>query len=66
MYTYNPKYRFDNAYQKVYEYDKELHCYIFIGMYSAFDITLGMCELEKIEQVEDWYNMRDHTITHFI
>ena len=46
------KYRFDDAYEKVYEYDKDSNSYINIGSYHAFGIDKSMTETEMIETVE--------------
>lgn len=46
------KYRFDDAYQKVYEYDESAKCYVNIGSYFAFGIDAGMSESEKTQIVE--------------
>jgi hypothetical protein len=48
------KYRFDDAYSKVYEYDENAMAYIFIGTYYAFGIKTNMQEKEKIEKVESY------------
>ena len=46
------KYRFDDAYEKVYEYDKDSNSYINLGSYHAFGIDKSMSETEMIEIVE--------------
>lgn len=47
------KYRFDNNYEKVYEYDEKQKAYIFIGTYFAFDIDKKMSDAEKTKIVEE-------------
>jgi len=42
-------YRFDDAYEKVYEYDDDERAYVFIGTYAGFGITAKMSEAEKIK-----------------
>jgi len=46
------KYRFDDAYGKVYEYDANANAYIHCGSYLSFGITASMSEREKINRVE--------------
>jgi len=47
------KYRFDDAYSKVYEYDEECNAYIFVGSYIAYGINAKMSEEEKTHIVEN-------------
>lgn len=47
------KYRFDDAYKTVYEYDDDSNAYIFCGRYIAFGISSNMTESEKIRRVND-------------
>jgi hypothetical protein len=53
------KYRFDNAYQKVYEYDSDQKAYLFIGTYVAFGITSRMSEKKKTQIVEEYMLYQD-------
>ena len=46
------KYRFDDAYGKVYEYDEGACAYIYIGSYLAFGITAKMSEKKQISKVQ--------------
>ena len=46
------KYRFDDAYEKVYEYDAESQA-IHIGSYFWFSITADMSDKEKEGQIFD-------------
>lgn len=46
------KYRFDDAYGKVYEYNADARAYIHIGSYAAFGITTKMSEEKQIATVE--------------
>lgn len=46
------KYRFDNAYEKVYRYSKENHAYIYIGSYIAYGITKKMSYKQAVKKVE--------------
>jgi len=48
------KYRFDDAYEKVYEYLPEQHAYIFYCTYYQADIKKSDSEAKKIEKVEDF------------
>ena len=44
--------RFDDAYQKVYEYDSKARAYVFLGSYFAYGIGPDMSEERKRETVE--------------
>jgi hypothetical protein len=46
------KYRFDDAYGKVYEYDETQRAYIFCGTYFAYGIKANMPESKKVLLVE--------------
>jgi hypothetical protein len=46
------KYRFDDAYQKVYEYDPGQKAYLFVGTYLVFGITSKMSHKKKVSRVE--------------
>jgi len=46
------KYRFDDAYGAVYEYDEDSDAYIFCGKYHIYGIHPDMSEEEKIRLVE--------------
>ena len=46
------KYRFDDAYGKVYEYDKNRGVYLFIGTYYAFSIKSYMTDKRKTSIVD--------------
>jgi len=48
----NEKYRFDDAYEKVYEYDGK-GAYVFCGSYLAYGIEKNMTEAEKVEIVNN-------------
>lgn len=51
------KYRFDDSYSKVYEYDRNQNAYIFIGTYFSFNIDKDSSEAEKIVRIEyELYN----------
>ena len=51
------KYRFDDTYQKVYEYDNEGKCYLFVGTYFAFGISASMPTNKKIRIVTEELNI---------
>ncbi len=46
------RYRFDDAYCKVYEYDSSRKAYLFLGSYYAFEITARMTTRKKVRIVE--------------
>ena len=46
------KYRFDDAYEKIYRYDVESRSYIFHGSYLAYGISAGMGYGEQFDKVE--------------
>ena len=49
------QYRFDDAYEKVYEYDNGT--YIYFGSYFGLGITSEMSDDEKIEKCEEeWWS----------
>jgi len=45
------RYRFDDAYRKVYEYDEDARAYIHIGSYLTFGITAKMSDKTKAQIV---------------
>ena len=45
------KYRFDDSYEKVYEYENG--SYLFIGSYFSYGITKKMKDEEKIKIIEE-------------
>ena len=47
------EYRFDDAYGKVYSYDRGSKSYIFRGSYYAYGLTSNMTDDEKIREVEE-------------
>ena len=47
------KYRFDDAYEKVYEYNEDAQAYVFCGSYIAYGITAQMSEEEQLRIVEN-------------
>ena len=47
------KFRFDNAYENIYEYDGEANGYVYIGSYLGFGINSAMDESTKIMLVEE-------------
>ena len=47
------KYRFDDAYEKVYEYDEAAQAYVFCGSYLAYGINSKMSEEEQLRIVEN-------------
>ena len=47
------KYRFDDVYEKVYEYNDDAQAYIHCGSYLAYNITAKMSESEKIQAVKE-------------
>ena len=47
------KYRFDDAYEKVYKYDEDSHAYIFCGSYIIYGITSEMSEERKTNKVQN-------------
>ena len=47
------KYRFDDAYQKVYEYSSDARAFIFAGNYEYFGISSEQSDEEKAGLVED-------------
>jgi len=52
------KYRFDDTYEKVYEYDKDAAGFVFIGSYFAFGINSDMSEAEKTRIVYEDMSQR--------
>ena len=46
------KYRFDDAYSAVYEYDGDSNAYIYIGSYLAYGLDASMTEEKMIEAME--------------
>ena len=46
-------YRFDDAYEKVYEYNYDQKAYLFIGNYLTYGIYIQMSEEGKIRIVEE-------------
>lgn len=52
METTQNKYRFDNAYGKVYEYSSAHGAYVFLGSYLQFGISARNREVTKIRKVE--------------
>lgn len=49
----NERYRIDDVYEKVYEYDEDQNAYVFIGSFLSFGITKKMSTKKKIEKIED-------------
>ena len=47
------KYRIDNAYGKVYEWDRSSGAYVFCGSFYAFGITSHMSEAEQLRVIEN-------------
>ena len=47
------RFRFDDAYGKVYKYDKTQSAYIFRGSYLAYGLNADMDDAEKIREVEE-------------
>ena len=47
------RYRFDDAYGKVYEYDNESKAYVFYGSYDACDIDASMSDETKQAIIEN-------------
>ena len=47
------EYRFDDAYGKVYGYDRDSKSYIFRGTYHAYGLTPNMTDEEKTREVEE-------------
>ena len=47
------EYRFDDAYGKVYGYDRNSKSYIFRGSYHAYGLTADMSAAEKTREVEE-------------
>jgi hypothetical protein len=50
------QYRFDNACERVYEYDREANAYLNLGSYYAFGIKAKDSEQIKTSKVENWKN----------
>ena len=50
------KWRFDDAYEKVYRYSNEHNAYLFYGTYRACGINTVMTEEEKIDVAEKFEN----------
>lgn len=46
------RYRIDDAYEKVYEYNEDQNAYIFIGSFLSFGITKKMSTKKQIEKIE--------------
>ena len=46
------KYRFDDAYERVYVYDNEAACYLHAGTYLAYGIDSKMSDDEKAAKIE--------------
>lgn len=53
------KYRFDDAYGKVYKYEQESNCYAFFGSYAAYGITAKMSDQKKTKIVESTQRDRE-------
>jgi len=53
------KFRFDDAYEKVYEYSPDAHAYVFYASYIACGIDASMPENEQLRIVKEDYNYRD-------
>ena len=47
------RFRFDNAYGKVFEFDKSQDAYVFVGTYIAFGINSKMSDDQKKEIVTE-------------
>ena len=47
------KYRFDDAYKRVYVYDNDAACYLHAGTYHAYGLTSNMTDEEKTREVEE-------------
>lgn len=50
------KYRFDDAYEAVYEFNKAANAYIHIGSFLAFNIDSDDSEQDMIAKVESFPN----------
>lgn len=46
------KFRFDNNYENIYKYDKNLKAYIFWGTYYMYDITHNMTYREAVKIIK--------------
>lgn len=46
------KYRFDNAYESVYKYDKNQEAYIYVGSYYSYGITKQMNYQQAVRKIE--------------
>jgi len=47
------RFRFDDDYRKVYEFDEDANAYMHVGSYLAFGIDAGMDDNEKIKMVDE-------------
>ena len=47
------RFRIDDAYGAVYEYDEDSNAYIFCGTFRAFGITPKMSEAKQIKKIAD-------------
>lgn len=55
-------YRFDDAYQKVYEYSPQQNAYIYVSSYAQSGINGDWTEEQKAQQMEK--NFRDAINSH--
>lgn len=46
------EYRFDDAYEKIYEYDNKARAYLFIGTYLAYGINAPMSDDVKVAAID--------------
>ena len=49
------KFRIDNAYNQVFEYDDEENGYVFYGSFFSIGITDKMSESKQLKIIEDDY-----------
>ena len=47
------RFRIDDAYGAVYEYDEDSNAYIFCGKFHTFGITPVMSEAKQIKKITD-------------
>ena len=47
------KYKFDNAYESIYEWNDNANAYLFLGSYYSFGITKEMSHAEAVAIIEN-------------
>ena len=58
--TEQPRFRFDDSYEKIFQYDVLAGCYLFLGNYRAFGIKKEMSDQVKIDIASFELSMKDY------